>query len=514
LVFDFQTFDFMTLDSEKNKYDHVVVGGGISGLTAAVLLAQGGRNKVLLLEKAPALGGSMARFSLGGIPFDTGFHFTGGLAPGELLHDMLKALGIDHQIHPQPLDGKKGTRLVFEATGKEIAFPCSRAGVLQALRSTFPEEQKAIDAYFEKVDSVCARTTSMDLRCLGDGMEPLEEDFQTLEKVLGDLTDNRELQAALGSYFLCYGATPSEISFANHARICQGMHDGIVRVENGGDAFVSALRKKLDEAGVEIRCGTHVVACEEVADRQVGLFRLNSGEGIRFDSALLTIHPKAILGLLPRESIRKAFANRVSDFESSFGFLAVFGVCDAPELLDDFILIGLPGTDFAATCKPGVPESDSLLFCISGMEERAGKPCRTLSILEAAYPRDFSEWEDSSLMKRPVAYSEYKARKTERMVERVLEQLPQLEGHFKVLGTSSPLTFRDYLHSPDGSAYGIKQKTGQFNLLGRLPLRNLYAAGQSALLPGVMGAMVSSFMVCRTLLGAEEFDQEIKLRLE
>ena len=36
------------------------------------------------------------------------------------------------------------------------------------------------------------------------------------------------------------------------------------------------------------------------------------------------------------------------------------------------------------------------------------------------------------------------------------------------------LTARDYLNSPDGSAYGVKQKMGQFNLMGKLPLHNLY----------------------------------------
>jgi phytoene dehydrogenase-like protein len=65
------------------------------------------------------------------------------------------------------------------------------------------------------------------------------------------------------------------------------------------------------------------------------------------------------------------------------------------------------------------------------------------------------------------------------------------------------LTFRDYLCSPDGSAYGIKQKMGQFNLIGKLPLHNLFAAGQSSLLPGIIGAMMSSLIVGRAVIGKE-----------
>jgi all-trans-retinol 13,14-reductase len=75
------------------------------------------------------------------------------------------------------------------------------------------------------------------------------------------------------------------------------------------------------------------------------------------------------------------------------------------------------------------------------------------------------------------------------------------------------LTFRDYLNSFDGAAYGIKQKIGQYNLIGKLPVRNLFVAGQSALLPGVTGAMMSSFIVIRQVLGKEFINRFVSKRL-
>lgn len=497
----------------KPHYDHLVVGGGISGMTAALLLArQGGR--VLLLEKSPAIGGSMARFFLEGIPFDTGFHFTGGLADGGLVYDMLKVLGIEKQIQPVPFSKDAGNRFILESSETTHAFPYDRPGTIRALHDIFPDERTAIDTYFSKVDSVCDRTSSMDLRCLNESSHLLDEDYQSLTDVLNELTGNEELKCILSSYCLCYGVAPAEVSFANHARMCQGMHDGIVHVKNGGDAFVSAFKKALDTAGVDIQCNRYAVACEEVHERQVGAFRLNSGELVQFTNCVLTIHPQAILDLLPAENLRKAFVNRINSFESSFGFFAVFGVCDDPDGLDDCTLNIVPQCHLDPLLQPGHQPADSMLFCISGKEDIAGKPCRTLTALEAVCPEDLNEWADSSLMKRSQSYADYKAEKTERIVERIVAQLPQLKGSFRVLGSSTPLTFRDYLNSPDGSAYGVKQKVGQFNLFGQLPLRNLYAAGQSSVLPGVMGAMVSSFIVCRSILDHSEFDADINRRLD
>ena len=63
-----------------------MIGSGISGLTMSLILARCGQ-RVLLLEKAPAPGGSLVRFTRKGLPFDTGFHFTGGFEEGGLMRE-------------------------------------------------------------------------------------------------------------------------------------------------------------------------------------------------------------------------------------------------------------------------------------------------------------------------------------------------------------------------------------------------------------------------------------------
>jgi len=114
---------------------------------------------------------------------------------------------------------------------------------------------------------------------------------------------------------------------------------------------------------------------------------------------------------------------------------------------------------------------------------------------------------------RPPAYSEYKARKVKEISERICNLYPQYRQNFKVLDAATVLTFRDYLFSPEGNAYGIKQKIGQFNLFGKLSLSNIYVCGQSAVLPGLVGAMLSSFIIARSLVGKEKYTSFIEKRL-
>src|SRR5262245_28805335 len=88
-------------EGRMKTYDYIVVGSGISGLTVARILSQQGKS-VLLLEKASILGGSVARFRIDGIPYDAGFHFTGGFTDERngVLDTMLTLLGVRERIRP------------------------------------------------------------------------------------------------------------------------------------------------------------------------------------------------------------------------------------------------------------------------------------------------------------------------------------------------------------------------------------------------------------------------------
>jgi all-trans-retinol 13,14-reductase len=142
-----------------------------------------------------------------------------------------------------------------------------------------------------------------------------------------------------------------------------------------------------------------------------------------------------------------------------------------------------------------------------GTEEVAGDQVETFTALEVTFPQWTQRWVNSTTHKRPKEYYEYKQSRAELILQRIETNLDGCCGRLQLLDSSSSLTFRDYLHTPDGAAYGIQQKVGQFNVMGRMPIHNLYAAGQCALLPGIVGVMTSAFLLCRSLLGHDTFRQ-------
>lgn len=495
------------------KYDHIVVGGGVSGLTLALLLALNGR-KILILEKGKSIGGSLARFYKEGVPFDTGFHFTGGFSSGGILTQMLHVLGFTNCIKPIFFTAPGSVVFRFEQNGVVYDMPSGMENFRLALHKYFPDETKAIEEYFRRVKRVCDATVTLDLHKIALSAQPIEEDFVSLEEVLGILTADCDLKGLLSAVCLCYGTSPKEVSFANHARVASGLYNSVARIENGGEALIRAFRESFLKLNIEILPNTTVAECINIKEDLVGEFILDNGSRVSAGDCTFTIHPQEILKILPRNHLKKAFVERVSSFETSNGFFSVFGIVENadPLTFGPGMTSLLPNNDINALLDPQYNGRGALVV-VRSVEESQGK---AYCVINAFVPEFFArvkQWAESKVGNRPAEYYEYKERKVKEIRDRICGLNKDYQKDFKILGAASPLTFRDYLFSLEGNAYGVKQKIGQFNLFGKQPLLNIYVAGQSAVLPGLVGAMLSSFVVARSMLGKEEFTNFIEQRL-
>jgi len=492
-------------------YDNIVVGSGISGLTLAHLLGSNG-HKVLLLEKSKHVGGSMHRYVKNGIPFDTGFHFTGGFLNKGILHDMLAVLGINDYIEPVFLSDEKGQKYVFESDKLSYSMPNGIKGFCNKLKEYFPNESEGIDLFFDLARQIYNETLSLDLLKISQSPKALDEDYISLRDTLDKFFKDEHIKTILATYCMCYGSKTSEVSIANHCRVAYGLYDAVVRVKNGGDAFIRAFKDNFDRLSIKVKQETFISECVDIKNNVVGKFILNTGEEVSCNQCIFTIHPKEILNILPKEHLNKAFIQRVEDFESSLGFFSVHGVVESgdnksgpiPSIVSIF-----PSNDLDQLLNP-YNDGPGVLVIMRSFENVNGRNQTIITAMEPAFLDHWEEWKNSQTGKRADSYYKYKEQRAKRIEKRILGYYPEYTNTYKTINVSSMLTYRDYLNSPDGSAYGIKQKIGQFNLFGKLPLRNIYAAGQSSVLPGVVGAMMSSFIISRAIVGREKYDSFIR----
>src|ERR1700710_2109423 len=80
------------------RYDVVVIGAGLGGLTAGAILARAGR-KVLVIERSNSVGGAASSYKVGDLFVEGSLHETSDPhKPGDPKHDVLTRAGVLDKI--------------------------------------------------------------------------------------------------------------------------------------------------------------------------------------------------------------------------------------------------------------------------------------------------------------------------------------------------------------------------------------------------------------------------------
>ncbi|MBW6478972.1 MAG: NAD(P)/FAD-dependent oxidoreductase [Bacteroidales bacterium] len=126
------------------KYDAIIVGGGIAGLTAAAYLVKSGHS-VVLFEKQPKTGGLVQTFQRKNVFFDTGLR---SIENSGIVFPMLKQLGIDIEFSKSMVSVGIENQ-VIRVTGEESIVEYEAF-----LKSFFPENINDISAIIREIKKI------------------------------------------------------------------------------------------------------------------------------------------------------------------------------------------------------------------------------------------------------------------------------------------------------------------------------------------------------------------------
>ena len=139
----------------KDKYDVIVIGAGIGGLTCGAFLAKEGLS-VLVVEQHSKPGGCCASFKRKGFTFDTGFDFFCGAERGGMFDNILNELELKDEIEFIELT------LPSKITGSDYNIPFMPVEALaDELKRMFPGESTGIDVFLQDCKAVTSEMMAL-----------------------------------------------------------------------------------------------------------------------------------------------------------------------------------------------------------------------------------------------------------------------------------------------------------------------------------------------------------------
>ena len=131
------------------RYDAIIVGGGLGGLTAGAKLAKEGK-KVLLIEQHNIPGGCATTFKRKDYIMEVGLHEMDGLDERDPKKDIFEELGVFDSV-----DFIKIPEFYRVANEKmDIVIPASTKEATKVLTEKFPEEKKGIKKFFKTIHAI------------------------------------------------------------------------------------------------------------------------------------------------------------------------------------------------------------------------------------------------------------------------------------------------------------------------------------------------------------------------
>lgn len=495
-----------------NKPTTIIVGSGISGLSAAIVLAKHGR-RPLVLEAHNIPGGCMQMFQRRGpngevCRFDTGVHYVGSLYPGQLMWRLFRYLGVD--VPAAPMDAACFDRISFP--GREFCVPVGWDGVGRALRRECPDEGDAIERYVAKMRRVESSLNWHALDPDAEGAYDREIFELTLGEFLKRINAGRRLRNLVCAQSSLYAVPSDRVPLGIHAPVVGSAVEGPHYITGGGDAITRPLVKRLRELGGELRTRATVGRVLENDGRVAGV-ELADGEIIEAGEVILAVHPHGALKLMPGGAYRKVLVERMTNAKECIGAFVVYGMIDDGADLESIrnrnhYLLRDDDPDCFYDPRPDGPAD-----AIVNLPPPVGEGPQLFSAMGSARWEWFEEWRGTRTLRRDGGYAALKDKLTRNIVAMIEERLPRLRGHLHVVDASTPLTLRDYAGYPRGGIYGIApgiEAQGRFGVRRRTRIDGLYVTGAGTGTPGILGACVTGFGVAGAILGTDELITRVR----
>ena len=450
--------------------------------------------------------------------FDSGVHYLGGLGEGQNLYQVFKYLGIIDKLKLQKMDEDVFDKILIEGDDKAYVFAQGYENFIQHLLKDFPNEEKALRLYCDKIKEVCSKFPLYNLRTGGNINEKNEVLGIDTRTFIESITADKKLQAVLVGNSMLYVLQSGKTPFYVHAMILNSYIESSWKCIDGGSDIGKFMARNIREHGGVIHRNTEVKRIV-VEDGKVSYVETVDGSNVYAKNFISNMHPQRTLEMTESNLIKQAYKHRIKSLENSIGGFVVNIVFEKeayPYIKNNFYF-HKNGQEWNLTeyTEENWPTCYAVFFSASSKS-----PVHAESMTLLTYMRfdEVKEWAGtfntvSKEDDRGKDYEAFKKAKAEKLLDLVEEKFPGLRKAIKSYYTATPLSYRDYIGTDDGSMYGIAKDYSnplKTFISPRTKIPNLYLTGQNLNLHGILGATMSGLVTCTAFLGSEDIIEKIR----
>jgi phytoene dehydrogenase-like protein/radical SAM superfamily enzyme YgiQ (UPF0313 family) len=478
----------------SSRFDAVIIGSGLGGLTCGAFLARAGM-RVCVLERHSKIGGYAHSFRRGAFTFESGIHSV-PMGKGGVIDHLLSLLGVADRITTIELPE------LYHVQSPAFSFtmPSRQDDIHAALNQAFPHERQNLSrlfAEFKRFDDAIIGTLYSWETNFGDEDREFVSQFHNLsyEQFINRwLQDEKLKQAFFGQW--PYGGGSPDFGGALFYAMMFVLHyrDGTHSLKGGFKTLADALAGVITAHGGAVRTRSAVagIAAENHRVRSVVL---DNGEEIEAGLVVSNISPYQLHAhVLPEASRSSRYLRRLSNLRPSVSAFVVYcGLKDSARAIlphDTTFWYASPdsGAIFKKVCRDDHETLDHFI-CLRSPHETAASTLTMLYFLNKSssndWTRDKPAW-------------------TERMLAHAERLFPGLGGSIDLVEAGSPATFERYTANTDGALYGFentKNIYGEAKLPITTHLDNLYQTGHWGKPGGgVLNVMFNGYAAYHTIM--------------
>jgi|APIni6443716594_1056825.scaffolds.fasta_scaffold28037_1 phytoene dehydrogenase-like protein len=497
--------------SKKERYDLVIVGAGISGLSTALMWLKNTENKkTLILDKNSYVGGYSTAFQKGDYIFETTQLFPD-------IIEMMEYLGIEIKLKPYEKDFMR--RIVVKGERvDEYKIPAGVENFTNYLKDLFPEDAGKINKLMNYSESMFSQVRK--LKVIPTLKDKLVTPFKApkvianLNRTYSGLLDkfgitNTELREVMET-FTSFSGVPSDHASAIYATGAMlSSMTRCFRPYGYFDEFPSKMAALFQERGGELRLNAEVEDYVIENGKIVGVKVKGDDTMICAGTVVTTIDPMvAMRQLVGLENLPEKYIKRLDKTVMSTSSINIaLG-------LDDDIDLSKMDLDYPYNVvSTGLGTSEKLFEGFMAGDNAFSEDCFHAAVICPSLttgakntitirctPFGINGWLDWR-KNDPKKYLEEKERWGDFFIK-IAEKyfIPGLSKHIVVKDISTPATFSRYSGSPTGSLYDMASIVSQFGpkrLPFKTPVENLY---QPKFAHGLYGSMMNGVQMVDMLL--------------